>query len=96
MKFRPSCSDWFKKVCTKIKRSADIHNSTAPTDFANHLAVRPAPRGAAVGAGGGPPCIKLRLLLKYCKKKGNYCLAAANWGFLEGILGGILLKYPKD
>jgi hypothetical protein len=69
MKFRPSCSDWFKKVCTKIKRSADIHNSTAPTDFDNHLAVRPAPRGAAGGAGGGPPCIKLRLLLKYCKKK---------------------------
>ena len=69
MKFRPSCSDWFKKVCTKIKRSADIHNSTAPTDFANHLAVRPAPRGAAGGAGGGPPCIKLRLLLKYCIKK---------------------------
>ena len=41
MKFRPSCSDWFKKVCTKIKRSADIHNSTAPTDFGNHLAVEP-------------------------------------------------------
>ena len=37
MKSRPSCSDWFKKVCTKIESSADIHNGTAPTDFANHL-----------------------------------------------------------
>ena len=46
--------------------------------------------------GGGPPCIRKRQLFKYCKKKGNYCLAAANWGFLEGILGGILLKYPKN
>jgi hypothetical protein len=55
MKFRPFFSHWLKKVCNKIKRSADIHNSTAPTDFANHLAVRPAPRGAAGGAGGGPP-----------------------------------------
>ena len=40
MKSRPSCSDWFKKVCTKIESSADIHNGTAPTDFANHLANR--------------------------------------------------------
>ena len=52
MKFRPSCSDWFKNVCTKIKQSADIYNGTAPTDLANHLADRPASRGAAGGAGG--------------------------------------------
>ena len=25
MKFRPFCSDQFKKVCTKIEPSADIH-----------------------------------------------------------------------
>ena len=56
MKFRPSCSDWFKNVCTKIKASADIYNSVAPTDFANHLADRPTLHGVAGGAGGGPPC----------------------------------------
>ena len=28
MKFRPFISDWLKKVCNKIKQSADIHNST--------------------------------------------------------------------
>ena len=47
MKFRPFCIDWFKKVYTKIEPSADIHNGTAPTDFANHLADRPSPRGVA-------------------------------------------------
>ena len=56
MRIRHSCSDWFKKECTKIKPSADSYNGTAPADFANHLADRPAPRGAAGGAGGGPPC----------------------------------------
>ena len=28
MKFRPFCSDQFKKDCTKIKPSADIHKGT--------------------------------------------------------------------
>ena len=28
MKFRPFCSDHYKKVCTKIKPSADIHKGT--------------------------------------------------------------------
>ena len=28
MKFRPFCSDQFKKVCTKIAPSADIHKGT--------------------------------------------------------------------
>ena len=27
MKFRPFCSDRFKKVCHKIEPSADIHNA---------------------------------------------------------------------
>ena len=47
MKFRPFCIDWFKKVYTKIEPSADIHNGTAPTDFANHLADRPTLHGVA-------------------------------------------------
>jgi hypothetical protein len=32
--------------------------------FANHLAGRPAPRGAAGGAGGGPPCKKTKTTFK--------------------------------
>ena len=38
MKFRPFFRDRFKKVCNKIEPFADVHDSTAPTDFANHLA----------------------------------------------------------
>ena len=38
MKFRHFFRDRFKKVCNKIEPFADVHDSTAPTDFANHLA----------------------------------------------------------
>ena len=72
MKFRPSCSDWFKKVCTKIKPSTDNDNGTAPTDFGNHLADRPTLHGVAGGAGGGPPCNSKNTTFKIFKKKGNY------------------------
>ena len=44
----------------------------------NLLADRPAPRGAAGGAGGDPPAKAKRRLLKYLKK-GNYNLVATNW-----------------
>ena len=57
----------------------------------NLLADRPAPRGAAGGAGGDPPAKAKRLLLRYCKKKVT-CMTA-NWGFLEvpwGLTGDIL------
>ena len=37
MKFRPFFSDWFKNFHNKNESLADIHNSTDPTDFANHL-----------------------------------------------------------
>ena len=72
MKFRPFCSDQFKKVCTKIEPSTNNDNGTAPTDFANHLADRPTLHGVAGGAGGGPPCNSKNTTFKIFKKKGNY------------------------
>ena len=48
----------------------------APTNFANLLADRPAPRGAAGGAGGGPPCKRKNTTFKIFKKKattGSQC-----------------------
>ena len=51
----------------------------APTNFANLLADRPAPRGVAGGAGGDPPAKAKRRLLRYFKKA-NYYLVATNWG----------------
>ena len=41
----------------------------APTNFANLLADRPAPRRAAGGAGGGPPCISKNTTFKIFKKR---------------------------
>ena len=43
--------------------------SFAPTNFANLLADRPAPRGAAGGAGGGPPCKSKKTTFKIFLKK---------------------------
>ena len=48
----------------------------APTNFANLLADRPAPRGAAGGAGGGPPCKRKITTFKIFEKKattGSQC-----------------------
>ena len=44
-----------------------------PLILHNFLADRPAPRGAAGGAGGGPPCKRINTTFKIFKK-GNYVL----------------------
>ena len=38
MRYDPCLGTDSKKSVTKIKPFADVHDSTAPTDFANHLA----------------------------------------------------------
>ena len=40
MRYDPCLGTDSKKSVTKIKPFADVHDSTAPTDFANHLANR--------------------------------------------------------
>ena len=43
-----------------------------PLILHNLMADRPAPRGAAGGAGGGPPCNSKNTTFRIFKKKGNY------------------------
>ena len=62
-------------------------------NFANLLANRPAPRGAAGGAGGDPPAKAKILLLKYLKKEATttsyrpllgkiWCKLLKNWSYV--------------
>ena len=54
MKFRPFCSDHFKKVYTIIELSADIHKGTVSLCTIMYITSR----GTSILGVGGVPCSK--------------------------------------